>query len=180
MQKKLKITRKRGKSIQSQEILPGNLLTNLQLFQKTAKIEGAENPQNFEKLMICVICNEIFKEPVYSKTCMHRFCKICIEKYLRGYIIFSKLSSNNRCPTCKVIIGTKRNLRSDDAISYLVSELFPDVKSQGESDEKNKIEEEENKEIENSEEMKLLEEFFAQDPDALLDIGFVKHKIILS
>ncbi len=41
----------------------------------------------FEKvksLLTCPICLEIFNEPVFVKKCLHRFCKTCIERVIRG------------------------------------------------------------------------------------------------
>lgn len=40
----------------------------------------------FEKIksaLSCRICLEVYKDPVYTKDCMHRFCKQCIEKIIR-------------------------------------------------------------------------------------------------
>jgi Zinc finger, C3HC4 type (RING finger). len=41
----------------------------------------------FEKvknLLTCPICLDIFTEPVLVKKCLHRFCKTCIERVIRG------------------------------------------------------------------------------------------------
>jgi E3 ubiquitin-protein ligase RNF1/2 len=41
----------------------------------------------FEKvknLITCPICLEIFNEPVFVKKCLHRFCRTCIERVIRG------------------------------------------------------------------------------------------------
>lgn len=50
-----------------------------------------DNPEivddnTFEKIksaLSCRICLEVYKDPVYTKDCMHRFCKQCIEKIIR-------------------------------------------------------------------------------------------------
>jgi len=36
-----------------------------------------------KKLITCPICLDIVKEPVNVKTCLHKFCSECIEKYNR-------------------------------------------------------------------------------------------------
>lgn len=40
--------------------------------------------ERIKQLLSCPICLEIFKDPVFVKECMHRFCKGCIEKIIRG------------------------------------------------------------------------------------------------
>jgi E3 ubiquitin-protein ligase RNF1/2 len=37
-----------------------------------------------KNLLKCPVCLEIYREPVYIKECMHRFCKTCIERIIRG------------------------------------------------------------------------------------------------
>lgn len=49
------------------------------------------NPQAVSKALRCVICTEVFVEPV-SSICQHVFCRDCIERALKR---------DARCPTCR-------------------------------------------------------------------------------
>ena len=46
--------------------------------------------------------------------CLHRFCKSCIEKWLRA--------GNNDCPECRGHIKTRRALRRDETFDDFVAE----------------------------------------------------------
>lgn len=39
--------------------------------------------ERIKSALSCRICLEVYKDPVYTKDCMHRFCKQCIEKIIR-------------------------------------------------------------------------------------------------
>lgn len=89
-----------------------NLESIISIFPKRDLRKEVENADKstFEKikqLLSCPICLEIFKEPVFVKECMHRFCKGCIEKIIRG--------NHKNCPTCRKSIGSKRELKPDNA-----------------------------------------------------------------
>jgi hypothetical protein len=73
----------------------------------------------FESLT-CTICREVFSNPVYLK-CSHRFCKDCIEKYIRS-------NSRKSCPNCRGGLSTKRDLRSDFNLESLITFAFGDTK----------------------------------------------------
>lgn len=66
---------------------------------------------NFE----CAICLEILSDPYLIPECCHRFCKHCIHKSLR--------SGNKECPTCRVHIVSKRDLRRDVLMGQMLTRL---------------------------------------------------------
>ena len=56
-------------------------------FRAIEKSEDFITNETFDKVknaLTCPICLEIFKDPVFVKDCMHRFCKQCIERVIRG------------------------------------------------------------------------------------------------
>ena len=65
-----------------------NLESILVLFPYRSILEKDQQVDDvtFEKIksaLSCRICLEVYKDPVYTKDCMHRFCKQCIEKIIR-------------------------------------------------------------------------------------------------
>ncbi len=80
----------------------------LNLFPKREITSLTLNYQNYSKLyenLTCTICRELLKSPVYLK-CSHRFCKDCIERYIRT-------GPKRSCPNCRGELTTKRDLRCD-------------------------------------------------------------------
>ncbi|XP_071144138.1 tripartite motif-containing protein 59-like [Mytilus edulis] len=65
----------------------------------SAEVKGEKLKEDFEDLLTCTICLEIFKEPKYLP-CLHTFCKSCINTY-----IVSTVKDNNpsefKCPVCR-------------------------------------------------------------------------------
>ena len=57
--------------------------------------------------------------PVIYKSCLHRFCSICIETYNR--------LGKKECPLCRVAIGNRRQLRPDKNIAALIDHLVEDI-----------------------------------------------------
>ncbi|CAG2206303.1 TRIM56 [Mytilus edulis] len=65
----------------------------------SAEVKGEKLKEDFDDLLTCTICLEIFKEPKYLP-CLHTFCKSCINTY-----IVSTVKDNNpsgfKCPVCR-------------------------------------------------------------------------------
>eukprot|EP00326_Haptolina_ericina_P018623 CAMPEP_0181186230 /NCGR_PEP_ID=MMETSP1096-20121128/9925_1 /TAXON_ID=156174 ORGANISM="Chrysochromulina ericina, Strain CCMP281" /NCGR_SAMPLE_ID=MMETSP1096 /ASSEMBLY_ACC=CAM_ASM_000453 /LENGTH=343 /DNA_ID=CAMNT_0023275117 /DNA_START=117 /DNA_END=1148 /DNA_ORIENTATION=- len=75
------------------------------------------------------------RDPVATE-CMHRFCKLCIERCQR---VLKK-----ECPQCRNPIATRRSLRPDPNFAGLIAALYPDLESfEDELDEKMEAENEE-------------------------------------
>ena len=72
-------------------------------------------------VLTCPLCEKLLKSPVYLK-CSHRFCKECIEKYIRNNI-------KKTCPNCKGELSTKRDLRIDYATENIIKYAFKDPKA---------------------------------------------------
>ena len=58
-----------------------------------------------KEIFTCIICFDVFVDPMNIKNCMHKFCKKCIEDYNRKV--------KKECPSCKEPIETRRVLRED-------------------------------------------------------------------
>lgn len=63
----------------------------------------------------CPICLDIMSD-VMVTWCLHRYCRHCIERHLRG--------SNKDCPSCRVHIKSRRDLRSDVRMDSLIRTVF--------------------------------------------------------
>ena len=77
-------------------IMEDEPLKVLELFPKRSIHLVDLNLQSYLKLyqnLLCTICEQLLKTPVYLK-CSHRFCKECIEKYIRN-------NAKKSCPNCK-------------------------------------------------------------------------------
>ncbi|VDI71360.1 tripartite motif-containing protein 56 [Mytilus galloprovincialis] len=65
----------------------------------SAEVKGDKLKEDFDDLLTCTICLEIFKEPKYLP-CLHTFCKSCINTYIN-----STVKDNNpsgfKCPVCR-------------------------------------------------------------------------------
>ena len=84
--------------------------------EKKKPIARLENDlTNFYRDFECAICLEILSDPYLIPTCCHRFCCNCIHKSLR--------SGNKECPTCRVHIVSKRNLRRDVLMGQMLTRL---------------------------------------------------------
>lgn len=59
----------------------------------------------------CSICLNILLEPVNIKTCLHKFCKKCIEEYHRKI--------KKECVICRQFIETRRHMRDDETMSII-------------------------------------------------------------
>jgi len=103
-----------------------NLESILVLFQKR-KPKPSSNDKieesTFERvknLLKCPVCLEIYREPVYIKECMHRFCRQCIERIIRS-------QNNKGCPFCRIPLGSKRVLRNDYFTDDVISKVIPNL-----------------------------------------------------
>jgi E3 ubiquitin-protein ligase RNF1/2 len=67
------------------------------------------------KMLKCPICCNIMSFPVFTKNCMHRFCRNCIEPEIK--------SERRQCPICRALINSHRELKEDSTIVGLL-EIF--------------------------------------------------------
>lgn len=66
----------------------------------------------------CPICFESLKDTYTVMECLHRFCKGCIERVLRG-----AAQTQHSCPSCRRQLGHRRSLRKDSAYDALIAVL---------------------------------------------------------
>jgi len=79
-----------------------------------------ETYEQLKNLLTCIFCKDILSQPVNVKSCLHKFCASCIEKYNRV--------EKKECPSCRGPIGCRRKLRPDTNISGIIDILIPDRK----------------------------------------------------
>ncbi|XP_076083261.1 E3 ubiquitin-protein ligase Midline-1-like [Mytilus galloprovincialis] len=65
----------------------------------SAETKGEKLKEDFDDLLTCTICLEIFKEPKYLP-CLHTFCKSCINTYI-GSIVTGNNPNGFKCPVCR-------------------------------------------------------------------------------
>src|SRR3546814_612121 len=53
--------------------------------------------------------------------CMHRFCSECIQKSLR--------LTRTQCPSCRIHVPSRRNLRNDEAFDSLIAVFYPNLQN---------------------------------------------------
>jgi len=115
-----------------------NLENILVLFPFRNQVDNGQevDDNTFERIksaLSCRICLEVYKDPVYTKDCMHRFCKQCIEKIIRS-------QQNKSCPFCRTPLGSKRVLRNDYITENIINKIFPDLKDYlGKEEEQDKL-----------------------------------------
>ena len=68
----------------------------------------------------CIICRDIIRETRTISVCMHRFCKECIESWLRT-------KAENDCPHCRQKFASRRDCKPDPQFDRLVSAIFGDL-----------------------------------------------------
>jgi E3 ubiquitin-protein ligase RNF1/2 len=98
-----------------------NILSIFPNREKYSKDDSVDN-KTFEKvkgILTCPICLELYKDPVFVRECMHRFCRFCIEKIIRG--------PNKTCPSCRKPIPTKRELRTDQNSVLIMRSVFKNL-----------------------------------------------------
>ena len=93
--------------------LPRTIINENEIEITSKKIDKIIN-----EIFRCRICYEILYEPVTFKSCLHIFCKKCIEDYNRKF--------KKECVICKRKIETKRLLKKDDRIKQIIDCIIPD------------------------------------------------------
>lgn len=68
----------------------------------------------------CSICMGMLRNTHAVSVCMHRFCKACIERWLRS-------QRGNNCPQCRVEFSSRRDCRPDPQFDHLLRILFGDL-----------------------------------------------------
>ncbi|KAL4433565.1 hypothetical protein ABPG75_000006 [Micractinium tetrahymenae] len=68
----------------------------------------------------CSICMGIIKNTRAVSACMHRFCKECIEAWLRTQM-------QNNCPHCRVKFSSKRDCKPDPNFDLLLAAMFGNI-----------------------------------------------------
>ncbi|XP_063408215.1 E3 ubiquitin-protein ligase TRIM33-like [Mytilus trossulus] len=78
----------------------------------SAEVKEEKLKEDFDDLLTCTICLEIFKEPKYL-SCLHTFCKSCINTF-----IVSTVKDNNpsgfKCPVCRRSVSIDENDKKPD------------------------------------------------------------------
>ena len=67
----------------------------------------------------CPICLKVMVKTTIVMECLHRFCADCIEKCLR--------LGMKECPSCRVHIPSRRNMRRDVNYDKLIHSLFGNI-----------------------------------------------------
>ena len=72
--------------------------------------------KEINKEFICPICLDTLRFTLINPSCLHRFCKECIEKHLR--------LGKSDCPMCRISISTHRSLREDPDTDNKILETY--------------------------------------------------------
>lgn len=77
------------------------------------KLKFSENQLEriVKEILRCSICYEIYQDPVNIKSCLHKFCKKCIEDYNRKI--------KKECAICRHPIETRRLMKEDKTIKSI-------------------------------------------------------------
>ena len=92
---------------------------NLQTDTSDKRLKSLQSEvQTLRSLVRCPICLDTMINPVRTK-CDHGFCKLCLEKWIsekgkRGKVI---------CPSCQADGVTKRSLKEDVVMGWLVCQI---------------------------------------------------------
>jgi len=87
--------------------------------------------RDINRELTCPVCLGILHETQTVMQCLHRFCSECIMASLR--------LGNKECPSCRIPVSSRRNLRPDKNFDALISALFPNL-AEIEAQEDTKIE----------------------------------------
>ncbi|CAI2371716.1 unnamed protein product [Moneuplotes crassus] len=109
--------RYRGLNLYTRVNWPRFKYTDKDKIKKTGVSKDAFNA--FLEIVKCPVCLEVMDDPVNVKTCLHKFCNKCIEKYIRV--------KKKECPTCRTPIGSRRLLRKDKKLKEIIEGLIPDL-----------------------------------------------------
>ena len=74
---------------------------------------------SLDTLFQCPICLGYMKRTTIVMECLHRFCGECIQKCLR--------LGKKECPSCRVHIPSRRNLRPDTNFDALMQKMLGDI-----------------------------------------------------
>ena len=101
--------------------------------REITSIEGIDiSPSQIERItkeiLTCSICYEIYQDPVNIKSCLHKFCKKCIEDYNRKI--------KKECVICRHPIETRRLMKEDQKINEIIRCIIPDMQKYKEEEEK--------------------------------------------
>jgi len=69
--------------------------------------------------LTCPICLNIIQNTLTVMECLHRFCNACISKSLR--------TGKKECPTCRLPVLSRRNMRPDPNFDTLIKNLYPNL-----------------------------------------------------
>jgi len=101
---------------------------------KNIELNGNQINLIINEVLSCSICLQIYNQPVNIKTCLHKFCRNCIETYTRTWYIIHKISKRE-CGICRTPIETRRLLRDDYKIGNIsknslkiVSSMISEIK----------------------------------------------------
>ena len=56
--------------------------------------------KNMEESLSCVVCRDIFRNPISLYPCQHSFCSECVRKSLKEQLKSLKRTAN--CPVCRI------------------------------------------------------------------------------
>jgi len=98
---------------------------HLKDYEKNSQLKKSEFPVldivKLVKLLTCIICQGIYRNPYTINECMDTFCKKCIFK-----IIYENPKKVN-CPLCNLELNSKiqENIKPDNQLEYLINNFFP-------------------------------------------------------
>ena len=81
-----------------------------------------------KEILTCSICFGIYQDPVNIKSCLHKFCKKCIEDFNRKV--------KKECVICRHPIETRRLMKEDKKINEIIRCIIPDMQKYQEEEEK--------------------------------------------
>ncbi|GFH62020.1 hypothetical protein CTEN210_18496 [Chaetoceros tenuissimus] len=92
-------------------------ITPIESSENTTK-EGLASilDKEFYQDLECAICLDVLSDPYIIPECCHRFCCDCIHQSIKA--------GNKECPTCRVHIVSKRNLRRDELFGKMLHRLL--------------------------------------------------------
>ena len=93
-----------------------------------SRIEDDPQWQQIEEEILCPICRTIFTDPKIIPSCLHTFCKKCLEESIRSNAIAEIAAC---CPVCRAAIPATKymglmrpNYLTDLRVERLIGRLF--------------------------------------------------------
>lgn len=68
--------------------------------------------------LTCAFCRQLLNNPIHLR-CSHRFCKECIETYIR-------INEKKTCPLCKCELPMKEDSKIDIKLAIMIKLIFGD------------------------------------------------------